>query len=59
MTIFIACASVLMKQLKLQTAASVLILSAGIIISSVIIGWLVKGVMNELSARKSGGAKNI
>ena len=58
-TIFIACASVLMKQLKLKTAASVLILSAGIIISSVIIGWLVKGVMNELSARKSGGAKNI
>jgi len=58
-TIFIACASVLMKQLKLQTAASVLILSAGIIISSVIIGWLIKGITNELSARKSGGAKKI
>ena len=46
-TIFIACASVLMKQLELTKASAVLILTAGIGISSVIIGLLVRGVVAE------------
>lgn len=53
MTIFIACASVLMKQLEMKTASSILIVSAGVIISSVIIGWLIKGITAELKARKA------
>ncbi len=52
-TIFIACASVLMKQLGLQTASAVLILSAGILISGVIISWLVKGIIRERSERRA------
>jgi hypothetical protein len=54
-TIFIACASVLMKQLQLQTASSVLILTAGILISLVIIGLLVFGVMRERASRGEAG----
>ncbi len=46
-TIFIACASVLLKQLNFQTPSSVLILSAGIIISLVIISLLIRGVIRE------------
>jgi len=52
-TIFIACASVLMKQLEMQTTSSILILSAGILISGVIIGLLFRGVGRELKARKT------
>ncbi len=52
-TIFIACASVLMKQLGLQTASAVLILSAGILISGVIISWLVRGIIKERSERRA------
>jgi hypothetical protein len=55
-TIFIACASVLMKQLQLQTASAVLILSAGILISLVIMGLLVFGVMRERANRNLGEA---
>jgi len=51
-TIFIACTSVLLKQLKMQTTSSVLILTAGILISGVIITLLFRGVFRELSARK-------
>ncbi|MEW6441291.1 MAG: sulfite exporter TauE/SafE family protein [bacterium] len=51
-TIYIACVSVLMKQLELTKASSVLILTAGIAISSVIIGVLVRGVSKERSAMK-------
>ncbi len=50
-TIFIACASVLMKQLNFQLASSILILTAGIVISLVIIVLLVKGVIKEKAAR--------
>ncbi len=53
-TIFIACASVLMKQLELQLASSVLILTAGIVISLVIITLLVRGVIQERRAVKNG-----
>jgi len=50
-TIFIACASVLMKQLHFQRASSVLILSAGIAVSGVILGLLVAGIQRERRER--------
>ncbi len=53
-TIFIACTSVIMKQLELQLAASITILSAGIGISLVIIGRLIAGIVAERAARVSG-----
>ena len=46
-TIFIACASVLLKQLELQTPSAVLILTAGLAISLVIVSLLVRGVIKE------------
>jgi len=46
-TIFIACASVLTKQLQLQLASSILILTAGVAISGVILGLLVAGIQRE------------
>jgi hypothetical protein len=55
-TIFIACASVLMKQLQLQTASAVLILGAGILISLVIVTLLVVGVVKERASRNLGEA---
>ncbi len=58
-TIFIACASVLMKQLEWQLASSITILLAGGAISLVIIGWLVKGVRRERAARRAGTNLNI
>jgi hypothetical protein len=51
-TIFIACGSVLMKQLQFQRASSILILSAGIIISLVILALLFRGIAKELAARR-------
>jgi uncharacterized membrane protein YfcA len=59
-TIFIACASVIMKQLELQLASSITIMTAGIAISAVIIGWLVKGIIAERAAARrdeAGGAE--
>ncbi len=53
-TIFIACASVLLKQLELQTASATLILTAGIAISLVILILLVKGVKKEREAGRAG-----
>ncbi len=50
-TIFIACISVLLKQLALQLASSVMILAAGITISLVILGLLFRGVARERAAR--------
>jgi uncharacterized membrane protein YfcA len=49
-TIFIACASVLMKQLQFQLASSVLILTAAVAISLVIIGLFLRGVLKERAA---------
>jgi len=55
-TIFIACTSVLMKQLEFQGASSFLILTAGIAISLVILSLLIAGVVREkAAAKKSGG----
>ncbi len=50
-TIFIACTSVLLKQLELQTASSIMILAAGIGISGVILVLLVKGILKERADR--------
>jgi hypothetical protein len=52
-TIYIACASVLMKQLDLTTASSFLILSAGIVISSVIIAVLIRGMVRERASLRA------
>ncbi|MEW6368068.1 MAG: sulfite exporter TauE/SafE family protein [Acidobacteriota bacterium] len=53
-TIFIACASVLLKQLELQIASATLILTAGIAISLVILILLVRGVRKERETRRAG-----
>jgi uncharacterized membrane protein YfcA len=58
-TIFIACASVLMKQLNYQLASSILILTAGIAISSVIILWLVIGIIRERASKKLAGQGSL
>jgi uncharacterized membrane protein YfcA len=52
-TIYIACASVLMKQLNRKTASSILILFAGIAISSVIIVVLINGIVKERASRRA------
>jgi uncharacterized membrane protein YfcA len=57
-TIFIACASVLAKQLQLQLVSSVLILVAGIAISLVILGWLTQGIVRERASRRRSGGKH-
>jgi uncharacterized membrane protein YfcA len=57
-TIFTACASVIMKQLKFDTASSITIMAAAIVISTVIITWLVKGVVGERSAARARLAEN-
>jgi hypothetical protein len=51
-TIFIACTSVILKQLQMQMASSICILLAAIVISSVIICWLIKGIIGEKSAAR-------
>ena len=53
-TIFIACGSVVLKQLSLQVASSITILTAGGAISAVIIGWLVRGIRRERAAKRAG-----
>ncbi|MBI5498802.1 MAG: sulfite exporter TauE/SafE family protein [Deltaproteobacteria bacterium] len=58
-TIFVACASVLLKQLEFQIASSVLILAAGIGISAIILLWLIRGIVQERASRRAatgGGA---
>ena len=50
-TIYAACVSVLLKQLGQQLASSILILLAGISISSVIVILLVRGIIRERAAR--------
>jgi hypothetical protein len=51
-TIFVACASVLLKQLEFQLASAITILFAGVGISGVIIALLVNGIMKERTSRK-------
>jgi hypothetical protein len=52
-TIFVACTSVLLKQLELQLASSICILTAGIAISLVIMVWLFKGISNERAEQRA------
>jgi hypothetical protein len=56
-TIFVACASVMLKQLGLQLASSITILASGIGISGVIIAHLVQGILAERAARRSGAGE--
>jgi uncharacterized membrane protein YfcA len=58
-TIFIACTSVVLKQFGLQLASSITILTAGGVISLVIIGWLVKGVRRERAAQRAGAKLSL
>ncbi len=50
-TIFVACSSVILKQLQLQLASAITILAAGIGISLVIIARLVKWIIDERAGR--------
>jgi uncharacterized membrane protein YfcA len=52
-TIYLACISVLLKQLSLESLASPLILIAAVGICLVIIVWLGQGMAGELRARKA------
>jgi len=52
-TIFTACISVLLKQLDLQLPSSIMILTAGIVISLVIVILLIRGIMREKAAARS------
>lgn len=56
-TIFIACASVVLKQLELQTASAFMILSAAVVISGVILSWLFKGILGERAVAQNAGKK--
>jgi uncharacterized membrane protein YfcA len=51
-TIFVACTSIVLKQLQLQLASSIAILAAAIVISGVIISWLVKGIVGERASAR-------
>jgi len=59
LTIFIACGSVVLKQLELQLASSITILTAGIAISGVIIAWLIGGIRRERAAARRGRSLGI
>ncbi len=58
-TIFIACASVLMKQMEFKAVSSVLIMVAGVAISLVILGLLVRGILRERAARRAGDQNSL
>lgn len=56
-TIFIACASIVLKQLQFQVASSFTIIAAAVAISGVILSWLFKGVIGERAALKKAARK--
>jgi uncharacterized membrane protein YfcA len=58
-TIFIACTSVFLKQIEAQAASSVMILTAGIAISLVILGLLVRGVARERALRRAAAGRDF
>ena len=51
-TIYLACGSVVLKQLALDRAAATIIMVAAIIICGVIIAWLIRGMRRELAAHR-------
>jgi uncharacterized membrane protein YfcA len=51
-TIYLACASVVLKQLRLEKYAAALIMVAAIAICAVIIAWLIRGMAKELRDRR-------
>jgi hypothetical protein len=55
-TIYLACTSVLLKQIGKGTAAAVVILVAAVGICGVIIAWLVRGIAQETRERGGGAA---
>jgi hypothetical protein len=55
-TIYLACASVFLKQIKAERAAAVLILVAAVAISLVIVVWLVRGMGREIAQRRQAQA---
>jgi hypothetical protein len=57
-TIYLACVSVLLKQLKLERAATVLIMVAAVSITGVIVVWLVRGMAREIAQRRAAAAVN-
>jgi hypothetical protein len=58
-TIFIACGSVVLKQLELQLASSITILAAAVVISGVIITWLIRGIVTEKARGRPRRAAQI
>ena len=56
-TIFIACTSVVLKQLQFQLASSVTIITAAVAISGVILFWLFKGIIGERAALQKAARK--
>jgi uncharacterized membrane protein YfcA len=52
-TIFIACVSVFLKQIKMQLPSAILILTAGVAISGVIIFLFIRGVIVEKASARS------
>jgi uncharacterized protein len=57
-TIYLACLSVLLKQLKLDRLAAILILVAAVAITGVISMWLVRGMAREIAERREAQAVN-
>jgi uncharacterized membrane protein YfcA len=55
-TIYLACASVILKQLKLDRLAAVLIMVAAVAICAVIVAWLIRGMARELAARRAAAS---
>jgi uncharacterized membrane protein YfcA len=58
-TIFIACGSVVLKQLELQLASSITILAAAVVISGVIISWLIRGIVAEKTGARPRRAAQV
>lgn len=52
-TIFVACFSVITKQLEMQMTSSIMIMTAGVGIGGVIIVLLIRGIIRERKTRKS------
>ncbi|MBN1608236.1 MAG: sulfite exporter TauE/SafE family protein [Polyangiaceae bacterium] len=52
-TIYLACASVVLKQLKMDGYAAIVIMVAAVAICGVIIAWLVRGMLREIASKRT------